>query len=446
MAETKAKDLSIWVNLVGRTRATEILVPETATVSRLLAAIKSALSPRLDAFMAVELEVWTPDAAGTELTKPEAIVASVLQPRSDGTYHVYVVPPLEALENPTSRQVFVSLLNRHPQAGRAQVPNELFDVMENQFLAKFQYVLGSNDPERAYDLFLQAQKYPKRTTLSALLKNAKLQIAGLLTDVSKKDVSLFCANDTGGKLLVVKQLHVSADEKAEVECCEELKLHTMTLQSPQALVPTRVQAVHIRDDDDDEPGKKPARRRSINVLVMPRFPSSLTGNVMLLDAECLVVQTKRIVGALNFIHNANKVHMDVKGDNIFVSSDGDWYLGDFGSCVRVGDPIKTFTKEWHWDCLRQGETLADYRYDWGMLAVCVLIQARVAPDENGTLLPAFHEFKSLMSSNNNNTTGGKTDLVVDLGKVERGIVALPSIELAGLLSRILHCSAKTFNP
>eukprot|EP01038_Epipyxis_sp_PR26KG_P014337 gene14337-19229_t len=30
----------------------------------------------------------------------------------------------------------------------------------------------------------------------------------------------------------------------------------------------------------------------------------------------------------------NIIHMDVKGDNIFIDATGDWVLGDFGSCKR----------------------------------------------------------------------------------------------------------------
>ena len=31
--------------------------------------------------------------------------------------------------------------------------------------------------------------------------------------------------------------------------------------------------------------------------------------------------------------------MDVKPANIFVSTEDDWFLGDFGSCVKIGEAM-----------------------------------------------------------------------------------------------------------
>jgi serine/threonine protein kinase len=43
------------------------------------------------------------------------------------------------------------------------------------------------------------------------------------------------------------------------------------------------------------------------------------------------------------MHRAGLTHADVKGDNIFIEQQGRWFLGDFGSCKKVGDIMTSST-------------------------------------------------------------------------------------------------------
>lgn len=172
------------------------------------------------------------------------------------------------------------------------------------------------------------------------------------------------------------------------------------------------------------------RREEISVLVMPQFCGTLASPIKWLTSGCLVAGAQRIVSALNYIHTLNFVHMDVKADNIFIPMDGRWYLGDFGSCVRVGQPIHSITQIFYWERLRLRETVAEFRYDWAMLAVALTIQARVGQNEFNELLGS--DFKSLMSS----VSG--TD-IIDHAKLVAAIEEVQDTALKKVILKILHC-------
>lgn len=76
-------------------------------------------------------------------------------------------------------------------------------------------------------------------------------------------------------------------------------------------------------------------------LLMPRFIWSLRVMPKLTSATIVLDHcVPRIVLALKTIHNAGYVH---KPDNILVDCKGNWHLGDYGSVVKQGDPIRSTT-------------------------------------------------------------------------------------------------------
>ncbi len=78
-------------------------------------------------------------------------------------------------------------------------------------------------------------------------------------------------------------------------------------------------------------------------LVMPLFGSSLA-RLPQLSEKLLHRVGCRLQRALTFMHAKELVHADVKSDNCMVSEAGDWYLGDFGSSVGIGDKIESCTE------------------------------------------------------------------------------------------------------
>jgi serine/threonine protein kinase len=89
-----------------------------------------------------------------------------------------------------------------------------------------------------------------------------------------------------------------------------------------------------------------------------------------LDLQLVLRGAERMVVALDFIHSKDLVHMDVKPGNVFLSNMSEWFLGDFGSCRRKGEPIISYT-ECFYPVSLFGEA-ADPKYDWYMLLVTIL--------------------------------------------------------------------------
>jgi hypothetical protein len=76
----------------------------------------------------------------------------------------------------------------------------------------------------------------------------------------------------------------------------------------------------------------------------------------------------------------NHLRLFSLGDNIFVDSTGEWFLGDFGSCRRRDDEIRTTTEVFFYESLRGKK--AEPKIDFFMLLVVVVIEA----------LPNKHDF------------------------------------------------------
>eukprot|EP01090_Pellita_catalonica_P023170 TRINITY_DN9351_c0_g1_i2.p1 TRINITY_DN9351_c0_g1~~TRINITY_DN9351_c0_g1_i2.p1 ORF type:complete len:443 (+),score=75.52 TRINITY_DN9351_c0_g1_i2:145-1473(+) len=49
--------------------------------------------------------------------------------------------------------------------------------------------------------------------------------------------------------------------------------------------------------------------------------------------------SKGILGALSFMHSKNRIHRDIKSDNILVSADGAVKLADFGYCAQLTEEL-----------------------------------------------------------------------------------------------------------
>jgi hypothetical protein len=61
--------------------------------------------------------------------------------------------------------------------------------------------------------------------------------------------------------------------------------------------------------------------------------------------------------------------MDVKEGNIFIDVKGTWWLGDFGSCVYVNDPVTSTTISCY--PVNVIGLPAKFRYDFYMLCVAL---------------------------------------------------------------------------
>jgi len=112
-------------------------------------------------------------------------------------------------------------------------------------------------------------------------------------------------------------------------------------------------------------------------LLMRKFETSLSGNEFQCSISYLLLRCKSMIIAINSMHTEGIVHMDLKETNIFVRS-GVWFVGDFGSCVNHGDPIRETTGGCY--VLTHQEiigTPARWHHDWFAMTLVLVNQLRV---------------------------------------------------------------------
>lgn len=86
-----------------------------------------------------------------------------------------------------------------------------------------------------------------------------------------------------------------------------------------------------------------ATETSFRALLMPRYVTTLAETAQLCETA-LFAGFQQMIAAVEYMHSLNLVHMDIKGDNIFLDSQGKWFLGDFGSCKEEHKDITSFTR------------------------------------------------------------------------------------------------------
>ncbi|KAL9645415.1 hypothetical protein ABK040_002614 [Willaertia magna] len=258
----------------------------------------------------------------------------------------------------------------------ARVLNRIVDV--------FWFRLMNITTEKgAIKLYEFVKSLPATTTRAFLEQNYGIKLNGIFDPQFPNIIS----GAENGQPVLVKILVGSTKEKEmEVNAIQTLKLE----RPPQGIAPIKVCQI---------------QREGVNYcLLMPHYPRSLSHMYKLLSEKELLQGGKIIKEALTFIHNKGFVHMDVKPSNIFVSTEGQWFLGDFGSCVEIGQKIMSCT-----ECYlpeRVIGTPALSKYDYFMLSIGLLSTKR--------------DIKEMLSKNNFN----EDVMIIDRYKTEEIISSL----------------------
>ncbi len=236
-------------------------------------------------------------------------------------------------------------------------------------LALLHQALQSAD--NAYEMYLHFRDLPKSATRQLITNALDVKVNGPVLDNPK----ILSACDGSGKPCIVKVLKRPCDSllslgdrdkeiAMETEACDILELR----EPKFAFVSASLKTIAIPADD--------AKYYSVGsgfftALIMPMYPLTVA-KCAGFNREVLAREGERIMDALSFVHSKSLVHMDVKGHNIFMDSDGRWVLGDFGSCTKIGEKITSCSDIFYFEKLLNKEALP--KYDMYMLMITLLIE------------------------------------------------------------------------
>ena len=219
--------------------------------------------------------------------------------------------------------------------GRINRPDESILLKIRKHFSSRMMVVKSAD--EAVDLYEDAEQLPGTTTRAVIMENSNIKLNGPL-DVDHYGVKIVVGVDPDGKPIIVKIMYgASSHVTPEVEAISNLGLNTLT-NIP--LVSGELQTISICDSDS-----RTMRYSSgiYHCFIMPYYPTSLA-RLPAIPQEAAYKGALRILAALAYVHKCNYVHMDVKPANIFLNMAGEWFLGDFGSCVHVNGVIRETTR------------------------------------------------------------------------------------------------------
>ena len=252
---------------------------------------------------------------------------------------------------------------------------------------------AASSVERAVAFYEAIKNLPSSTTKVVLQDHLNLHING---PFSLRTPNILTAIDEEENQFVVKLLRTDMDRapldiqriefEQEPKTCKILELSSPTV----ALCATEVIKVMYEE-------------RSYVALKMPRYLTTLQDTPKAFP-RTLVTQGRRLADAVCFMHSKNIVHMDIKADNIFISPDKRWVLGDFGSSKVAGERITTSNLI---AFMRTKLDKAVPELDWFMLLLVLLKESLATRDS----------WIKLLCDN---------DEKYDATKIEQCILALPA--------------------
>lgn len=267
------------------------------------------------------------------------------------TLFVSPAQPLRStfLNYENAQAYFLELLGR---SNVTRPEKKVLDIIIQQFSSR---MLTCSTPKHAEDLYYVAQLVPGNSTKAHIVGMTGITIYGPLGD--SFPASIMSAVDKSGVPSIIKIL-----EKHEASVIETLDLIAPHphLVSGQII---DIDLAHIHPT---------AAKTKFLAFLMPKYSGVLEAMTNLTN-DVLLRGLKQMVSAVEYIHSHKYVHMDIKGHNIFVDMQGNWYLGDFDSCVHVSEAIRSYTGLYYHKQLRIGVEQPQFDYDWYMLVVTIAI-------------------------------------------------------------------------
>ena len=195
--------------------------------------------------------------------------------------------------------------------------------------------------DAAVDLYNDAKRMPGTITKASVFDTLGIRINGPIVEGHPHILS---AASSSGMALAVKILDSSC-AAAEVEACQKLCLGGYDAP-PSEVYLLNCSSTTLNHVDSQESNILNRAPGSYQALVMPRYATTVA-ELPQLTETAIVAGILRLKTAVDYVHSKGLVHMDVKAANVFVDSVGGWVLGDFGSCVSNGKPVRSCTYMFH---------------------------------------------------------------------------------------------------
>jgi serine/threonine protein kinase len=229
------------------------------------------------------------------------------------------------------------------KAGVTNIKQKIINRAIFYFSNQLQSVVMPSAPVHlAAKLYLQAAAQLGTNTRVNAVSKQKLSINGPLQNLSP-NISTG-VNLENGRPCLIKVLPTQEKQQADSQQAELLALQLLQLDSlppNSCLVPTKKLVLTVSQEHALDLGL--ASNLGYDALQLPWYPASLN-KLPKLTSEVIFRGAKCIEAALHSNHGKGLIHADVKEDNVFVDGKGLWHLGDYGSIVRIGDPV--------WSCTR----------------------------------------------------------------------------------------------
>jgi len=262
---------------------------------------------------------------------------------------------------------------------------------------EFDFAIGDDTGERAFEIYDGYEKLPKTFTCAAVANALNVTINGPCMGDEKP--FLLSANDENDVPCMVKVLRIDMDSPvhsnlklAEYHMEKDvltildfsggqpglIKAKFLEVSVPRGETSVLSGATAVPHKDEK---KGDAANSIVYAILMPRYITTVAKSPKF-HVKTLLVQVTKFVETLEYIHSNNIVHLDIKGDNIFIDANGEWFIGDFGSCKRIGDTVVTTTTLFHWQNIVGKK--ATPHFDYSMLLVMLLIE--LLPDKHSFLV------------------------------------------------------------
>ena len=191
--------------------------------------------------------------------------------------------------------------------------------------------------EEAYTIYANAENSPQSTT-RAFAREYGVTIDGQLLFPGPQRALFVRAFENGNVAMVLKIPHEAC--QVPKECLLYEHVGQDAKMQDIALVPVR--NLPLEESSSHCPGTSSPERSLRAGILMPNYSYTLHDIPKPINIEVATELFNRLSRAIDFLHDREWLHGDVKSANIFCKDDGHAYLGDYGSSVRYQD-LRRFT-------------------------------------------------------------------------------------------------------